>query len=209
LQVQVDLSLFATLRKKVQTLTVAAEPIVNFSQKQDLSGIVVLLRKKVSARLSQSNVTDWSGTFSCGSDTLSKQEHIAMPTEAKIVKTLLRLVTGDIAEQDMDAVVTAAHWRLNKGSGTDGTIHTKGGPKSTKNAGRLVAVQSAMQSSRPAAILRLGMSFMPSDRFGADVKKTNLNCWPAPVAGAWRSQWQISCTAFRFPRFRPVPLAIR
>ncbi|HEX5218938.1 MAG TPA: macro domain-containing protein [Verrucomicrobiae bacterium] len=48
--------------------------------------------------------------------------------ETIIGKTKLRLVTGDIAEQDTDAVVTAAHWRLNKGSGTDGTIHTKGGP---------------------------------------------------------------------------------
>jgi len=48
--------------------------------------------------------------------------------ETKIGKTMLRLVTGDIAEQDTDAVVTAAHWRLNKGNGTDGTIHTKGGP---------------------------------------------------------------------------------
>ena len=52
-----------------------------------------------------------------------------MSTEVKIGKTVLRLVTGDIAEQDTDAVVTAAHWRLNKGTGTDGTIHTKGGPK--------------------------------------------------------------------------------
>jgi len=52
-----------------------------------------------------------------------------MPAETKIGKTVLRLVTGDIAEHDTDAVVTAAHWRLNKGTGTDGTIHTKGGPK--------------------------------------------------------------------------------
>src|SRR5438132_6768870 len=52
-----------------------------------------------------------------------------MPTQTKIGKTTLRLVTGDIAEQDTDAVVTAAHWRLNKGMGTDGTIHSKGGPK--------------------------------------------------------------------------------
>jgi O-acetyl-ADP-ribose deacetylase (regulator of RNase III) len=49
--------------------------------------------------------------------------------ETTIGKTTLRLVTGDIAEQDTDAVVTAAHWRLNKGTGTDGTIHTKGGPR--------------------------------------------------------------------------------
>ena len=48
--------------------------------------------------------------------------------ETTIGKTKLRLVTGDIAEQDTEAVVTAAHWRLNKGNGTDGTIHTKGGP---------------------------------------------------------------------------------
>lgn len=52
-----------------------------------------------------------------------------MPTQTNIGKTTLRLVTGDIAEQDTDAVVTAAHWRLNKGTGTDGTIHTKGGPR--------------------------------------------------------------------------------
>src|ERR1700741_2525384 len=52
-----------------------------------------------------------------------------MFTETNIGKTALRLVVGDIAEQDTDAVVTAAHWRLNKGAGTDGTIHTKGGPK--------------------------------------------------------------------------------
>jgi O-acetyl-ADP-ribose deacetylase (regulator of RNase III) len=49
--------------------------------------------------------------------------------QTKIGRTTLRLVTGDIAEQDTDAVVTAAHWRLNKGNGTDGTIHSKGGPR--------------------------------------------------------------------------------
>ena len=48
--------------------------------------------------------------------------------QTKIGTTTLSLVTGDIAIQDTDAVVTAAHWRLNKGNGTDGTIHTKGGP---------------------------------------------------------------------------------
>ncbi len=49
--------------------------------------------------------------------------------ETTIGKAALRLVTGDIADQDTDAVVTAAPWRLNKGTGTDGTIHTKGGPR--------------------------------------------------------------------------------
>src|SRR5690348_3680167 len=46
-----------------------------------------------------------------------------------IGKTTLRLVTGDIADQDTDAVVTAAHWKLNKGNGTDGVIHSRGGPQ--------------------------------------------------------------------------------
>lgn len=49
--------------------------------------------------------------------------------EVALRKTRIRLVSGDIAEQDTEAVVTAAHWRLNKGTGTDGTIHSKGGPK--------------------------------------------------------------------------------
>ena len=48
--------------------------------------------------------------------------------QTTIGPTKLTLVIGDIADQDTDAVVTAAHWRLNKGTGTDGTIHTKGGP---------------------------------------------------------------------------------
>src|SRR5213596_2997725 len=52
-----------------------------------------------------------------------------MPAEVTIGHTILRLVTGDIADQETDAVVTAAHWRLNKGTGTDGTIHSKGGAK--------------------------------------------------------------------------------
>ena len=53
----------------------------------------------------------------------------SFPSMQKTIgKTMLRLVTGDIADQDTDAVVTAAHWRLNKGVGTDGTIHSKGGP---------------------------------------------------------------------------------
>jgi O-acetyl-ADP-ribose deacetylase (regulator of RNase III) len=47
----------------------------------------------------------------------------------KIHNTVLELVDGDIAEQDTDAVVTAAHWKLHGGDGTDGAIHSKGGPK--------------------------------------------------------------------------------
>jgi O-acetyl-ADP-ribose deacetylase (regulator of RNase III) len=61
-----------------------------------------------------------------------KKEIETLPAPTQIERIVggakLRLVTGDIADQDTEAVVTAAHWRLNKGMGTDGTIHSKGGP---------------------------------------------------------------------------------
>jgi O-acetyl-ADP-ribose deacetylase (regulator of RNase III) len=57
---------------------------------------------------------------------VTNNKYRTMPAETTIGKTVLRLVTGDIAEQDTDAVVTAAHRRLNKGTGTDGTNEAKG-----------------------------------------------------------------------------------
>ena len=48
-------------------------------------------------------------------------------TEWQYKGVTLQLADGDIAEQDTEAVTTAAHWRLNGGKGTDGTIHSKGG----------------------------------------------------------------------------------
>jgi O-acetyl-ADP-ribose deacetylase (regulator of RNase III) len=49
--------------------------------------------------------------------------------EVHIDRTRLVLMEGDIAEQDTDAVVTAAHWDLAGGQGTDGSIHGKAGPE--------------------------------------------------------------------------------
>ncbi|MGI4790266.1 MAG: macro domain-containing protein [Janthinobacterium lividum] len=46
-----------------------------------------------------------------------------------IGETQLELIEGDIADQDTDAVVTAAHWDLAGGQGTDGSIHFKAGPQ--------------------------------------------------------------------------------
>jgi O-acetyl-ADP-ribose deacetylase (regulator of RNase III) len=40
----------------------------------------------------------------------------------------VELVEGDIADQATDAVVTAAHWDLAGGQGTDGAIHFRAGP---------------------------------------------------------------------------------
>jgi O-acetyl-ADP-ribose deacetylase (regulator of RNase III) len=47
----------------------------------------------------------------------------------RIGPTLLELVEGNIADQDTDAVVTAAHWDLRGGQGTDGAIHGQAGPE--------------------------------------------------------------------------------
>ncbi len=49
----------------------------------------------------------------------------------------LELVEGDIADQDTDAVVTAAHWDLRGGQGTDGAIHYHAGPQLLEECQRI------------------------------------------------------------------------
>jgi len=51
--------------------------------------------------------------------------------------TVIRLVQGDITEQDLDAVVNAANKHLQLGSGVAGAIRRKGGPLIQQECNRI------------------------------------------------------------------------
>ncbi len=58
--------------------------------------------------------------------------------EIQFASTHLRIVRGDICDQDVDAIVNAANSSLMGGGGVDGAVHARGGPQVTEACRRIV-----------------------------------------------------------------------
>lgn len=65
-----------------------------------------------------------------------------------VKKTRIKLVQGDITEQETDAIVNAANSALAGGGGVDGAIHRAGGPAIMEECRRIIAQIGRLETGK-------------------------------------------------------------
>jgi O-acetyl-ADP-ribose deacetylase (regulator of RNase III) len=144
--------------------------------------------------------------------------------KSRIGNTDLRLMRGDITEQQVDAVVNAANSTLLGGGGVDGAIHRRGGPAILEEC-REIRRTRYPDGLPPGEAVRTGGGELPAryvihtvgpiwrgggageDELLASAYRNSLEC--AREAGARSIAFpSISTGAYGFPIERAAPIAL-